>query len=53
MVIRQAMGVARDRGDEAAHALADFVESVKASGEVALALARHGIDGAQVAKAGD
>jgi polar amino acid transport system substrate-binding protein len=53
MVIRQAMGVARDRGDEAARALADFVESVKASGEVAAALARHGIDGAQVAKAGD
>jgi polar amino acid transport system substrate-binding protein len=52
MVIRQAMGVARDRGDAAAQALCAFVESVKASGAVAAALARHGIDGAQVAPSG-
>jgi polar amino acid transport system substrate-binding protein len=52
MVIRQAMGVARDRGDAAAQALYAFVESVKASGAVAAALARHGIDGAQVAPSG-
>ncbi|WP_321818373.1 MULTISPECIES: ABC transporter substrate-binding protein [unclassified Paraburkholderia] len=51
MVIRQAMGVARSRGEQAAALLADFVEQKKASGFVADALARHGIEGASVAPA--
>jgi polar amino acid transport system substrate-binding protein len=49
MVIRQAMGLPAGRGDEAAEALAAFVERMKASGFVAGALARHGIGGASVA----
>jgi polar amino acid transport system substrate-binding protein len=49
MVIRQAMGIAKRRGDAAARWLAAFVEQVKAEGAVAGALARHGIDGASVA----
>ena len=53
MVIRQAMGVARERGPQAAQALAAFVEAVKAEGRVAQALARHGIEGAAVAPAGE
>jgi polar amino acid transport system substrate-binding protein len=53
MVIRQAMGVARGRGPAAAAALATFVEAAKADGSVAAALARHGIEGAAVAAAGD
>jgi polar amino acid transport system substrate-binding protein len=52
MVIRQAMGLARARGDAAAAFLAAFVEEKKASGEVAAALDRHGIAGAAVAPAG-
>ncbi len=52
MVIRQAMGLRRDRGEPAAAALADFVERMKASGFVAAALARHRIEGARVAPAG-
>ncbi len=52
MVIRQAMGLPRDRGEPAAAALADFVERMKASGFVAAALARHRIEGARVAPAG-
>lgn len=51
MVIRQAMGVAKSRGAEAATALASFVETMKASGFVADSLARHGIKGASVAPA--
>ncbi|WP_322050157.1 ABC transporter substrate-binding protein [Paraburkholderia bannensis] len=51
MVIRQAMGVARSRGEQAAAVLADFVEQKKASGFVGDALARHGIEGASVAPA--
>ncbi|WP_322069495.1 ABC transporter substrate-binding protein [Paraburkholderia bannensis] len=51
MVIRQAMGVARSRGEQAAALLADFVEQKKASGFVGDALARHGIEGASVAPA--
>ncbi|WP_322093603.1 ABC transporter substrate-binding protein [Paraburkholderia bannensis] len=51
MVIRQAMGVARSRGEQAAALLADFVEQKKASGFVGDALARHGIEGASVASA--
>jgi polar amino acid transport system substrate-binding protein len=53
MVIRQAMGCPKSRGEEAAAALASFVEEMKASGFVAQALARHGIEGASVAPAGD
>jgi len=53
MVIRQAMGCPKSRGEDAAAALASFVEEMKASGFVAQALARHGIEGATVAPAGD
>lgn len=49
MVIRQAMGVPKRRGPEAAAFLAAFIESAKASGFVAEALVRHGIQGASVA----
>jgi polar amino acid transport system substrate-binding protein len=52
MVIRQAMGVAKSRGNEAAGYLAEFVERTKANGFVAGALERHGIKGATVAQAG-
>lgn len=52
MVIRQAMGCPRARGPEAAAALSAFVEEMKASGFVAQALARHGIEGAAVAPPG-
>ena len=51
MVIEQAMGVPATRGDDAARALAAFVEQAKASGFVAAALQRHGIQGAVVAPA--
>jgi len=51
MVIRQAMGCPKSRGVEAAAALRDYVEEMKASGLVAQALARHGISGAIVAPA--
>lgn len=53
MVIRQAMGVPKSRGAEASAYLAQFVEDMKASGFVAAALERHGIDGAEVAPAGN
>ncbi|MDM0117190.1 ABC transporter substrate-binding protein [Variovorax sp. J22R133] len=49
MVIQQAMGTPRSRGIEAANYLSEFVEEMKASGFVADAMARHGIEGAQVA----
>lgn len=51
MVIRQAMGVAKRRGPQAAEALGAFVETMKASGFVAEALERHAIAGASVAPA--
>lgn len=51
MEIPQAMGVPKSRGAEAAAFLAQFVEDMKASGFVAAALKRHGIDGATVAPA--
>jgi polar amino acid transport system substrate-binding protein len=51
MVIQQAMGLPKSRGAAAARALGDFVEAMKASGFVAQALQRHGIDGASVAPA--
>jgi len=49
MVIRQAMGLPKSRGDAAAQYLAAFLEEMKASGYVAQALERHGIQGASVA----
>ncbi|HSI59898.1 MAG TPA: ABC transporter substrate-binding protein [Ideonella sp.] len=51
MVIQQAMGLPKSRGAEAAACLAAFVEQMKASGFVAEALARHGVQGASVAPA--
>ncbi len=51
MVIEQAMGV--PKGRTAAQAwLSGFIEEMKASGFVAQALQRHGIEGASVAPAG-
>ncbi len=51
MVIEQAMGV--PKGRSAAQAwLSGFIEEMKASGFVATALQRHGIEGAAVAPAG-
>ena len=49
MVIRQAMGLPKSRGEMAAAFLTDFVEAQKASGFVDKALQRHGISGATVA----
>lgn len=51
MVIRQAMGTPKVRGEATAALLAAFVERAKADGFVAAALARHGIEGATVAPA--
>jgi polar amino acid transport system substrate-binding protein len=51
MVIQQAMGTPKGRGTAAAACLTQFVEDMKASGFVASALARHGIQGASVAPA--
>jgi polar amino acid transport system substrate-binding protein len=52
MTIHQAMGMPAGR-DPAGHAfLTAFVEEMKASGFVAAALARHGVEGADVAPAG-
>jgi len=51
MVIQQAMGTPKSRGSDAATYLAKFVEEMKASGFVAEALHRHGIQGASVAPA--
>jgi polar amino acid transport system substrate-binding protein len=51
MVIEQAMGLPAGRGEEAAAALAEFVERMKSSRFVDEALARHGIKGALVAPA--
>jgi len=48
MVINQAMGLPKGR-EAGARYLAVFVEEMKASGFVAQALARHGIEGAAVA----
>lgn len=49
MVIRQAMGLQKSRGEYAVAFLKQFVEEVKRSGFVAEALTRHGIQGATVA----
>jgi len=53
MLIRQAMGVPKSKGDAAAAYLSKFVEDMKASGFVAASLARHHISGAAVAKDDD
>ena len=53
MVIRQAMGLPKSRGEAAARSLREYVEEMKASGFVAEALARHAINGAVAAPAGD
>lgn len=49
MVIRQAMGVPKAKGDAAASYLSQFVEDMKRSGFVAASLKRHHIEGAVVA----
>jgi polar amino acid transport system substrate-binding protein len=51
MMIQQAMGTPRSRGELAAAFLRQYVEEMKASGFIARALARHGIEGASVAPA--
>jgi polar amino acid transport system substrate-binding protein len=51
MVINQAMAIPKGR-DGGAQYVAAFVEEMKASGFVADALKRHGIEGALVATAG-
>ena len=53
MVIRQAMGVPKAKGDDAAAYLSKFVEDMKASGFVTASLARQQITGAVVAKDND
>lgn len=53
MVIRQAMGMAKNRDPEAIAFLRQFVEDLKVAGYIGLALARHGIEGAGVAPAAD
>ena len=49
MVIQQAMGLPKSRGEAAAALLCRYVEDMKASGFVAQALQRYGIQGASVA----
>ncbi|MDB5884719.1 MAG: transporter substrate-binding protein [Polaromonas sp.] len=51
MVIQQAMGTPRSRGEAANLFLREYVEEMKAGGFVAQALSRHGIEGASVAPA--
>jgi len=51
MVIQQAMGLPKSRGDAATEYLRRFVEEMKASGFVADSLQRHKIGGASVAPA--
>lgn len=49
MVIQQAMGLPKSRGGQASSLLSSFVEEMKASGFIANAMQRHGIQGASVA----
>lgn len=51
MVIQQAMGLPKSRGDQAAEILRHFVEDMKASGFIEESMRRHGIKGASVAAA--
>lgn len=53
MVIRQAMGVPKDRGPQAALFLRTFIEEMKASGIVKASMTHHGIQGAGIAPAAD
>jgi polar amino acid transport system substrate-binding protein len=53
MVIQQAMGLPRSRGEQAADALQRFIETMKSQGFVAQAMLRNGIQGASVAPAGE
>ena len=53
MVIRQAMGLPKSRGAEAATILGSYVEEMKAVGFVARVLSRHGIEGVSVAPAAE
>jgi polar amino acid transport system substrate-binding protein len=49
MTIRQAMGLPKTRGPEAASFLTSFVEELKRKGFVSDAIVRHQIEGAAVA----
>ena len=49
MTIRQAMGLPKTRGPEAASFLASFIEELKRSGFVSDAISRHQVEGAAVA----
>jgi polar amino acid transport system substrate-binding protein len=51
MVINQAIGTPKSRGEAGVKYLREFVEEMKASGFVAKALERHRIEGAAVAPA--
>lgn len=51
MVIQQAMGTAKAAGEPAAALVSRFVEEMKASGFVADALRRHGVEGVSLAPA--
>ena len=51
MIIQQAMGTPKAKGEAAARALHGFLEDMKRSGFVAEALRRHRIEGASVAPA--
>ena len=53
MAVNQAMGLPKSKGPEAALFLRSFVEEMKASGFVAEAMQRHGIQEAGVAPAAD
>jgi polar amino acid transport system substrate-binding protein len=50
--VQQAIGTPAARGEDAARALREFVEDVKASGVVAAAIARNAVQGVSVAPAG-
>jgi len=49
MVIQQAMGLPKGRGEDARRVLSTFVEDMLAGGFVAAAMARHGIEGVSAA----
>ncbi|MDR5733936.1 transporter substrate-binding domain-containing protein [Caballeronia sp. LZ025] len=49
MVIRQAMGMSKRKGDEASACLARFVDDMRSSGFVAKALVEHDVAGGSVA----
>jgi len=51
MVIEQAMGLPRSRGDDAAEFSSMFIQDMKGNAFVADALRRHQIEGASVAPA--